>query len=225
VRLDARLTEAKIDPAEFCTAIAEHFKLWSKQAGCSKLTNMRQVSGDKGKGIWERWRKRRLAEGGVTDVQQENRVEAAAILGTMTEAEQISQGIRQAWDDCLREGVSSWTISLLWKPEVLWLLTTYEPSTRPTIRTITQQDSDLARKTLEGFAYIRTHPSRQSWLAALHSKVLGTRAPLLKREMPVADSGRATAPRVMMSQAWWDAQMRGDASDEPKLEDRGDRDE
>ena len=135
----------------------------------------------KGREVWERWRASRLAEGGVKDVQRENRVQAAAAIGTMPEAEKITQAVRAAWEECERDG-ADWAMTSLWAPEVLWLLATTERAALPAVQAVLRYDSDQAKRARDGIALIRENPGRQSWLMKLRREALGTTRPLLQME-------------------------------------------
>lgn len=181
VRLDARLAEQGTDPREFCTAVAEHFKWRSARAGRRVLTTMRQVGGDYGRGIWERWREKRKEEGGFQPGQQEDRVHAAATAGTSSQAESLVRDIRNAWRTCAYEG-AEYSVTCLWRAEVLWLLATTEPHAREAVSYALAADTVYGPTRLAEIKLIRGNQARQGWLTKLRREALGFLHPCLQAE-------------------------------------------
>ena len=179
VRLAVRLEESRIDFAEFCTAIMQHFAS-HPHGGAKRPATPRHVCGEYGRKIWEEWRQARLAEGAGSA----KRVTAAAALGTQDRSEKFCAVLRGAYTECKSTSPEE-AVSLTWGSEVLWVLRATEPSMRPAVETLlARPDGEVGDLTLRdavvaGLAKIKAKPTHGARLLHLRNTLVGTPRPVL----------------------------------------------
>lgn len=207
VRLDARLIEWGASSQEFCAAAMDYFRWF----GTARLhgafrPNVRQVSGEKGRGIWLRWRERRKAEGAGSEAW----VRQTAARETMSAPEKLMADLRHAVAACRREG-PEWAVTTVWGPEVLWCLWAHEPAARPAVQALLEGALGAAGSSevvalRAAVLAIKADPTRRQVLARLRHGALGTAAPVLRRAAPVAVREETSPlPPTVTRQEWAEA--------------------
>lgn len=175
-RLWAMLKEHRIEPAEFCVAMA----VWGASQRIPRVPNPAVLCGDAGRTRYWMWREQheQLWSGVADAVRREAQ---ASIADPNT---QLAVVLHHAWRQCRRQGTRE-AISLLWDPEVIWLLQLQEKAAKPVIAELLQQPgSEYAPKMQEALRVIGKDLVRQRRLLTVWTRTIGPRNTLQEYVIP-----------------------------------------
>jgi hypothetical protein len=190
-RLHMMLQEHQIDPAEYCVAMAA----WGASQQIPRVPNAAVLSGECGRNRYWMWKAQLEAKWvGVPNVV---RREAAASLADPND--QLAVVLRHAWQQCRQYGTRE-AISLLWDPEVLWLLHLQEKAAKVVIdELLAQPNSEYAPKVREALRTIWDDPARRCRLTKVWTQTIGPRHTLQEVVVPEGVVEQQTKLRALQA--------------------------
>jgi hypothetical protein len=183
------LQEHQIDPTEFCVAIAQ----WAASRRIPRAPNPASMCGEAGRTKWWWWREQHAEKWtGVPDV-----VRREAQASVADPKVQLAVVLRHRWHECKRWGARD-AISLLWDPEVIWLLRLQEKAAQSVIADLlAQPDSEYAPAMREALRRIDQDLVTQRRLVRVWSQTIGPRHTLPEVVIPEGVVQRQTLLRAL----------------------------
>jgi hypothetical protein len=187
------LTAHKIDPTEYCVAIAQTHS----QRPSRPVPNPASMGGEAGRQMWWWWRTLHAEK--WTGVPDAVRAEVSACI--VDDETRLRVNLRHAMQQCRHTGARE-AVTFLWDPRVIWLLRLHEPAARSIIEELlAQPGSEYAPKMREALRAISTNQKQQLWLCKVWTRTIGPRRTLREHMVPDAVLAKQIALRELRHSA------------------------